>query len=162
ANKPTSPNRNGPRGDRRCRDLDGRRECTGRARHGLGHAHRHAALRRVPRALGEPLMRSLATDTGCGVRKKHDPGHPRRAAQGNPTDYVRRFLELTTGVEAPAVLVAALCEASRGHPEPGLALLRQLLATGGGPSSPEEHVFRREGEYWTIAYAGEVIRLRDT
>ena len=107
-------------------------------------------------------MRSLATDTGCGVRKKHDPARPRRAAQGDTTDDVRRFLELTTGVGAPAVLVAALCEASRGHAEPGLALLRQLLAAGGGRSSPEEHVFRREGEYWTIAYAGEVIRLRDS
>src|SRR5262249_16915459 len=152
ADKPTSPNRNGPRGGRRCRDRDGHRGCTGRARRGLGHAHRHAALRRVPRALGEPLMRSLATDTGCGVRKKHDPARPRRAGQGGTTDDVRRFLGLTTGVEVPAVLVAAPCEASRGHAEPGLALLRQLMATGGGPSSPEEHVFRREGEYWTIAY----------
>lgn len=24
------------------------------------------------------------------------------------------------------------------------------------------HVFRREGEYWTIVFGGEVIRLRDT
>lgn len=30
------------------------------------------------------------------------------------------------------------------------------------PSAPLDNVFRREGEYWTIAYAGTVFRLKDT
>ena len=65
------------------------------------------------------------------------------------------------GVEPAAALVAALHEATRGHAEAALTLLRDLLAAGRGRESAEEHVFRREGEYWTIAYEGQVIRLRD-
>lgn len=29
-------------------------------------------------------------------------------------------------------------------------------------AEPGEHIFRREGEYWTIRYNGTIIRLRDT
>jgi hypothetical protein len=74
---------------------------------------------------------------------------------------VRRLLALATGVEPAAALVAALDEATRGHVEPAVSLLRELLAAGRRRESPDEHVFRREGEYWTIGYEGLVIRLRD-
>jgi hypothetical protein len=110
-------------------------------------------------------MRSVATDAGNRAPVERDlPGLPasrRRARQRLTRDDVRRLLELATGIEPAAALVAALHEASRGHAEPAVALLRELLAAGRGRVSPEEHVFRREGEYWTIAYDGQVIRLRD-
>src|SRR5262245_4411144 len=110
-------------------------------------------------------MRSVATNAGSGAPVALDlprrQARRRGARQRLTGDDVRRLLELATGVEPAAALVAALHEASRGHAEPALALLRELLATGRGRVSPEEHVFRREGEYWTIAYEGQVIRLRD-
>ena len=110
-------------------------------------------------------MRSVATNAGSGAPVALDlprrPARRRGARQRFTGDAVRHLLELATGVEPAAALVAALHEASRGHAEPALALLRELHATGRGRVSPEEHVFRREGEYWTIAYEGQVIRLRD-
>ena len=74
---------------------------------------------------------------------------------------MRRLLEVATGIEPAATLVVALHEAGHGHTEPALALLRELIAEGKGRVSPAQHVFRREGEYWTIAYESVVIRLRD-
>ena len=107
-------------------------------------------------------MRAEATDAGSGTPVEHGlPGRRRRARRRLIRDDVRRLLELATGTEPAAALVAALHEASRGHAEPAVALLRQLLAAEKGRVLPEEHVFRREGDYWTIAYEGQVIRLRD-
>jgi hypothetical protein len=110
-------------------------------------------------------MRSVATDPGGPALVKHDlpgrPAHRPRAPQRLTMDDVRRLVALATGVEPAAALVAALHEASRGHAGPAVALLREVLAAGRGRESAEDHVFRREGEYWTIAYEREVIRLRD-
>ena len=63
------------------------------------------------------------------------------------------------GVEPPDVLVEVLHETSRGH-EAAFALLRDLAAGQRKPPLPGDHVFRREGEYWTIRYEGDVVRLR--
>jgi hypothetical protein len=106
-------------------------------------------------------MRALATDTSNPVPVEHDLPGRRRTRRRLTRDDVRHLLELATGVEPSAALVAALHEASRGNAEPAFALLRELLAAGRGHVSSEEHVFRREGEYWTIAYEGQVIRLHD-
>lgn len=35
------------------------------------------------------------------------------------------------------------------------------MAAAGHGSSPDEQVFRREGEYWTIVFDGTTCRLRD-
>jgi len=74
---------------------------------------------------------------------------------------VRRLLELATGVMPADALVTALHQATRGHPERATELLRKLLATERGATPAAEHVFRREGDYWTIAYESRVIRLHD-
>jgi hypothetical protein len=37
----------------------------------------------------------------------------------------------------------------------------QARAAGRKVASPNRRLFRREGEYWTVEYAGEVCRLRD-
>lgn len=46
---------------------------------------------------------------------------------------------------------AAAGEESAGH---------HSSATGDEQQTPRDHVFRRHGEYWTIAYDGETFRLR--
>jgi hypothetical protein len=74
---------------------------------------------------------------------------------------VWRLLELATGVEPSVALVAALHQANRGDAEPALALLRDLLGTSRSRVSPEDPMFRREGEYWTIVYENQTIRLHD-
>jgi len=74
---------------------------------------------------------------------------------------VRRLLELATGVAPSDALVRALHQATRGRPNRAAELLRELLATDQGATPAEPHVFRREGEYWTIVYERRVIRLHD-
>jgi hypothetical protein len=74
---------------------------------------------------------------------------------------VRRLLELATGVAPSDALVTALHQAIRGRPNRAAELLRELLATDRGAPPAEPHVFRREGEYWTIVYESRVIRLHD-
>src|SRR5262249_16391903 len=111
------------------------------------------AERCVARHRIETLMRSLATDSGGRPPVEHGlRGRParRRPRERLTRDDVWRLLELATGVEPSAALVAALHEASRGNAEPAAALLRELLAAGPGRVSLEEYMFRREGEYWTI------------
>jgi hypothetical protein len=86
----------------------------------------------------------------------------RRTRERLTRDDVWRLIELATGVEPSAALVAALHEASRGNAEPAAALLRELLAAGPGRVSLEQYMFRREGEYWTIAYQSQVVRLHES
>jgi tetratricopeptide (TPR) repeat protein len=48
---------------------------------------------------------------------------------------------------------------------PGAAMSIDELAAATAPalrSEPRDGVFHRDGEYWTLAYAGRIIRLRDT
>jgi hypothetical protein len=44
---------------------------------------------------------------------------------------------------------------------PGIAERVAALAAAPGPHRPAGAVFRREGDYWTLAYQGELARLRD-
>ena len=103
------------------------------------------------------------TDGGdCGPMTPDLPSVGRRTARRRINrDELWRLLELATGVEPSAALVAALHEASRGHSEPAVALLGELVAEGRSREAQQAHVFRREGEYWTIGYESQVIRLRD-
>ena len=107
-------------------------------------------------------MRALTSDAGSrGHAFPRSSVRRRRARKRLTREDLWRLLELATGVEPSVALVAALHEASRGRAEPAVALLHELLAHGQRRVSPTEHLFRREGEYWTIAYESEVIRLRD-
>ena len=45
-----------------------------------------------------------------------------------------------------------------GHPEPAQPPVVSTATTGGATAWP---VCRREGEYWSIAFAGEAFRLKD-
>src|SRR5262249_60607064 len=65
----------------------------------------------------------------------------------------RKIASLVPGGEH----VAAAPEAVRVAPG---ASTPSMTAAPGRPSGG--NVFRREGEYWTIAYGGTAIRLRDT
>ena len=37
-----------------------------------------------------------------------------------------------------------------------------MISSGSSPWSPDQALFRKEGEYWTLGYAGQLWRLRDT
>jgi hypothetical protein len=39
---------------------------------------------------------------------------------------------------------------------------RRLSPRRAGGQNPGTHLFQKEGEYWTIAYGGATLRLRDT
>lgn len=73
---------------------------------------------------------------------------------------MRRLLELAFGAQPSRVLVTVLHEATRGYVEPAVALLRDVTASARNPVWADQQVFRREGEYWTVAYQGRVMRLR--
>jgi hypothetical protein len=89
-------------------------------------------------------------------------------------DAIDELLRLLAGEAAPAALVTLLCTRTRGrrraviellhaaaqHEAPLVDALWELLATGEQGRPPA--IFRREGEYWTIHYAGAVARLRHT
>lgn len=80
-----------------------------------------------------------------------------------------QLIRLLTGETAPARVVEALHQRTKGDPRQ--VLIRLLVALHEGeqvmdvlastPSGPGPAVFRREGEYWTLAYAGQTVRLRD-
>ena len=74
------------------------------------------------------------------------------AARGEPADRGR--------LEALLDEAAELCEelGMSGLGERAAALRRRLAEE---PPAAEDAQFRREGELWTIAYAGELFRLRD-
>jgi hypothetical protein len=44
---------------------------------------------------------------------------------------------------------------------PGIAEQVAALAAAPAPQRPAGATFRREGDYWTLAYQGELARLRD-
>jgi hypothetical protein len=46
-------------------------------------------------------------------------------------------------------------------PSSRVTLLRSVDTSSTSPPARHARIFRREGEYWTIAYAGAVFRLRD-
>jgi hypothetical protein len=90
---------------------------------------------------------------------------------------IARLIRALAGADAPAVLVARIHNRLADDGLAVVALLRCLLddrpdllgALGDlvevppgslGPSV-ETHRFQREGDYWTIAFAGTVVRVRD-
>ncbi len=48
------------------------------------------------------------------------------------------------------------------HREVGQELLASMSAAGGRKSIPSPNSFRREGDYWTLAYDGKPTRVKDT
>jgi pimeloyl-ACP methyl ester carboxylesterase len=75
---------------------------------------------------------------------------------------------LVSRTVADLVAGAGIAFADRGtHPLATVGDSWQLLAISAGvaqaPSAPQEPatLFRREGEYWTVAFGGKVVRMRD-
>jgi len=75
---------------------------------------------------------------------------------------------LVSRTVADLVAGARIAFADRGsHTLAAVGDSWQLLATSAGQVSPEPAVeepamlFRREGEYWTVAFGGNVVRMRD-
>src|SRR5262249_17008370 len=57
--------------------------------------------------------------------------------------------------------VTALSRATRGDVHCAKELLRAPGTGDRADASAAEHLFRREGDYWTIAHEGRIVRLRD-
>jgi hypothetical protein len=84
-------------------------------------------------------------------------------ARGQPEDRSRalRLLDRayatanTLGMAAVAEGIQALQAAQAGGPSPAEP------AAGAAAPEASSNVFRQEGEYWTVAYQGAVVRLRD-
>ena len=90
---------------------------------------------------------------------------------------IARLIRALAGADAPAALVARLHNRLADDGLSVVALLRCLLgdrpnllgalgdlvelALGSPGPSVETHRFQREGDYWTIAFAGTVVRVRD-
>ena len=75
---------------------------------------------------------------------------------------IRRLLGLATDVESSERVVTALYHATRGDSHRAKELLRAPGTGDRADASAAAHLFRREGDYWTIAHEGRVVRLRDT
>jgi hypothetical protein len=61
------------------------------------------------------------------------------------------------GMAAVAEGIRALQAAQAGRPEPA-----EPVAAEAAAGTASGNLFRREGEYWTISYAGAVVRLKDS
>jgi AAA ATPase domain len=67
-----------------------------------------------------------------------------------PTDLLRKFDERSREVEmAPEMRIARSRFAGIGEPETSVR-------------APQKGTFQKEGEYWTVGFAGNAFRLRDT
>ena len=75
---------------------------------------------------------------------------------------IRCLLDLATDVEFSEAVVSALYEAVQGDLRGAEELLRQHRTARRASPSAAAHLFRRDGDYWTITYEGCVLRLRDT
>ena len=85
-------------------------------------------------------------------------------ARGDPADAERAHALLASARETTSALgltrVATNVEALTASAAVGPAAVTEY-PTPPCVAAPGEGVFRKEGEYWTIAYAGAVLRLKD-
>jgi len=75
---------------------------------------------------------------------------------------MRCLLDLATDIDWSETVVTALHEATRGDSRRAEELLRRASVAAPAHVAAKSHVFRREGDYWTIIHQGHVLRLRDT
>lgn len=99
----------------------------------------------------ESELRGIAVDVAAEILARAAPGEV-----------------LVSRTVADLVAGARIEFADRGsHRLPAVGDAWQLLATSAGEALPERAadepatLFRREGDYWTVAFGGEVIRMRD-
>jgi tetratricopeptide (TPR) repeat protein len=111
-------------------------------------AHFEQALAAHRRAGASLLVAHTLRDYGAVLQTAADPAAAARASV-MLDEAAGIYLEL--GLDHQANALEALCAGAApavAMPPPG--------------SSPEANIFRPEGEIWTLAYAGKVVRLRDS
>src|SRR5215203_5445790 len=91
-------------------------------------------------------------------------GHAHRAG-GNEERAVLEFQAARSGFERVGA-VAPTAEAVRACGGAGRDEMRQRARPpqarpSTGDASADENVFRREGDYWSVAFEGQIVRLRD-
>ena len=91
-------------------------------------------------------------------------GHAHRAG-GNEERAVLEFQAARSGFERVGAVEKA-AEAVRACGDAGRDDLHQrarppLASPSTGDPSADENVFRREGDYWLVAFEGQIVRLRD-
>jgi len=86
---------------------------------------------------------------------------------------IAELIRLVSGRAAPAATVDALYRRTGGDPCRVLAHVLAALSDGGpieevlhearreSAAATTHGVFRQEGDYWTLGYAGRTVRLRD-
>src|SRR5262249_51717133 len=106
-------------------------------------AHFENAIAEERRVGAQPFLARSLHEYAVLRRRRGHPGDAARAAE----------LLVEARAIAEAIGMAGLVRkiAALDVPESGQA----------APSPPEEGVFRRDGDYWTVAYAARTVRLRD-
>ena len=113
--------------------------------------HFGQALRANTDMLARPWAARTAYDWAAMLLRRNEPGDRERASEllGQAVGAAREL-----GMEPLLERARRLAEApSRGD-------VRSTGRLGEGPSPPS--VFRREGEYWSLAYEGDAFRLKDS
>jgi tetratricopeptide (TPR) repeat protein len=120
-------------------------------------AHGEGALAAAVDAAAPPHVVRARYELALALRGRAAPGDPARAQQ----------LLAEAGVDADrlGMMVIAARIADIGRAAGGAAV---GVAPSGPPAPPSgnsvplrAHVFRREGDYWTVGFAGTTIRMRD-
>src|SRR5262249_8233740 len=75
---------------------------------------------------------------------------------------MRCLLDLATDGDWSETVATAVHEATRGDSRRAEELLGRVRMAAPAHIAAKSHVFRREGDYWTIIHQGRVLRLRDT
>jgi tetratricopeptide (TPR) repeat protein len=117
--------------------------------------HLHDALHLNTRIGARPWAARTRADLAALLLARDRPGDRERAAEllAAALGTARRL-----GMTAFASRAAADLARARENSHPGQAPLPVAKAAEGTAPWP---VFRREGEYWSIAFAGEAFRLKD-
>jgi AAA ATPase domain len=126
------------------------------ARHGTGSGAHVAELAhhfaQTAAAGAGDAARALAYALQAGERAMGLRAYEEAAAQYRRALEALRFAGPDDPVRWRLLLGLATARARAGRPAPADAAPLEVAGT----------VFRREGEYWTVAYEGSVVRLRDT
>jgi len=127
----------------------------------LGEAASHYtdAIERLRKMGAFPFLALVEADQAALLLARGGPGDraPAADAADRAAETARRL-----GMESLVPRAEALGREARAAAEP--AATRRATAAPVHPlgAVPEEVVFRRDGDYWTIAYDDGVIRLRDS
>jgi tetratricopeptide (TPR) repeat protein len=131
---------------------------------GAAEQHFEAAVQAHRRLAAKPfLARSYVEHAGMLIQR----------GQGPDRDRASTLLDRATAIASAVGMkrlderMAALRPVAATVPATGATASEPVAPTsaasdGPATAAPARHLFRREGQYWTVAHEGSVVRLRDT